>query len=82
MSILAHDLKQQQTEVQFAGKARGQFLMARGVRQGCIASGFLFAMVFDGFMIRSSLQTLLHQTSCKLLLVLLPMISLLLFRLF
>ena len=26
--------------------------MARGVRQGCTASGFLFAMAFDGFMIR------------------------------
>ena len=26
---------------------RGQFLMARGVRQGCPASGFLFAMAFD-----------------------------------
>ena len=50
--------------------------MARGVRQGCTASGLLFAMAFDGFMIRSSLQTLLHQTSCKLLLVPMPMISL------
>ena len=56
--------------------------MARGVRQGCTASGFLFAMAFDGFMIRSSLQTLLPQTSCELLLVLMPMISLLLLRLF
>ena len=35
------------TEVEFAGKARGQFLMARGVRQGCPANGFLFAMTFD-----------------------------------
>ena len=35
------------TEVEFAGKARGQFLMARGVRQGCPASGFLFATAFD-----------------------------------
>ena len=26
---------------------RGQFLMARGVRQGCPASGFLFAMAFN-----------------------------------
>ena len=26
---------------------RGQFLIARGVRQGCPASGFLFAMAFD-----------------------------------
>ena len=30
------------THVEFAGAERGQFLMARGVRQGCLASGFLF----------------------------------------
>ena len=30
------------THVEFAGAERGQFLMARGVRQGCPASGFLF----------------------------------------
>ena len=35
------------TRVEFAGMTRGQFLMARGVRQGCPASGFLFAMAFD-----------------------------------
>ena len=35
------------THVEFAGAERGQFLMARGVRQGCLASGFLFAMAFD-----------------------------------
>ena len=35
------------THVEFAGTARGQFLMARGVRQGCLVSGFLFAMAFD-----------------------------------
>ena len=35
------------THVEFAGAARGQFPMARGVRQGCPASGFLFAMAFD-----------------------------------
>ena len=35
------------THVEFAGMTRGQLLMARGVRQGCAASGFLFAMVFD-----------------------------------
>ena len=34
------------THVEFAGAERGQFLMARGVRQGCPASGFLFAMAF------------------------------------
>ena len=33
--------------VEFAGAGRGQFLIARGVRQGCPASGFLFAMAFD-----------------------------------
>ena len=35
------------THVEFAGAKQGQFLMARGVRQGCPASGFLFAMAFD-----------------------------------
>ena len=35
------------THVEFAGTDRGQSLMARGVRQGCPASGFLFAMAFD-----------------------------------
>ena len=35
------------THVEFAGTDRGQFLMARGVRQGCPASGFLFEMAFD-----------------------------------
>ena len=35
------------THVEFAGPERGQFFMARGARQGCPASGFLFAMVFD-----------------------------------
>ena len=34
------------THVEFAG-ARGHFLMVRGVRQECPASGFLFAMAFD-----------------------------------
>ena len=29
------------------GSRRGQFLMARGVRQGCPGSGFLFSMAFD-----------------------------------
>ena len=37
------------THLEFAGADRGQFLMARGVRQGCPASGFLFAMAFDPF---------------------------------
>ena len=35
------------THVEFAGTIRGQFRMARGVRQGCPASGFLFAMAFE-----------------------------------
>ena len=35
------------TRVEFAGTTRGQLLLARGVRQGCPASGFLFAMAFD-----------------------------------
>ena len=35
------------THVEFAGAERGQFLVARGVRQGCPASGFLLAMAFD-----------------------------------
>ena len=35
------------THVEFAGPVGGQFLMARGVRQGCPASGFLFAVAFD-----------------------------------
>ena len=45
------------TNVEFAGTTRGQFLMARGVRQGCPASGFLFAIafdpIFDGFKMQS-----------------------------
>ena len=35
------------THVEFAGTTRGQFPMTRGVKQGCPASGFLFAMAFD-----------------------------------
>ena len=35
------------TQVEIGGKYRGQFSMARGVRQGCPASGFLFAIAFD-----------------------------------
>ena len=35
------------THVEFAGTTGWQFLMAGGVRQGCPASGFLFAMDFD-----------------------------------
>ena len=35
------------THVEFAGMPRGQFLVARGVRQGCPASGFPFAMAFN-----------------------------------
>ena len=32
------------TLVEFAGKNGGQFFMARCVRQGCLAGGFLFVM--------------------------------------
>ena len=35
------------THVECAGAERGQFLVARGLQQGCPASGFLFAMAFD-----------------------------------
>ena len=35
------------TRVEFAGMTRGQFLLARGGRQGCPGSGILFAMAFD-----------------------------------
>ena len=35
------------THMEFAGAERGQFLMARGVRRGCPASGFLLALAFD-----------------------------------
>ena len=35
------------THVEFAGRTGGHFTMARGVRQGCLASGFLFALAFD-----------------------------------
>ena len=35
------------THVEFAGAERGQFMMALGVPQGCLASGFLFAMACD-----------------------------------
>ena len=35
------------THAEFARTTRGQFLMSRSVRQGCPASGFLFAVAFD-----------------------------------
>ena len=35
------------THVEFAGATWGHFFMARRVRQGCPASGFLFAIAFD-----------------------------------
>ena len=35
------------THVEFTGAAREEVLIARGVRQGFPASGFLFAMAFD-----------------------------------
>ena len=33
--------------MELAGAERGHFLLARGVRQGCLVSGFFFAMAFD-----------------------------------
>ena len=38
--------KDTMTSVAHAGAARGQFAMMRGVRQGCLASGYLFTMAF------------------------------------
>ena len=35
------------TTVEYGGKIRGHFPMARGVREGCPASGFLFTVAFD-----------------------------------
>ena len=45
--FLRNIYKDSTTHVEFAGTEPRQFLMARGVRQGCPASGFLFAMAFD-----------------------------------
>ena len=70
------------THVEFAGAERGQFLMARGVRQGCPASGFLFAMALtrssDGSKNLLSQGTSTMWSSYSLHNVLTPMISLLL----
>ena len=52
-------------EVEFARKTRGQFLMSRGVRQGCPASRFLFAMAFRPYLSMGS-TTLSSQESCRL----------------
>ena len=59
------------THVEFAGAERGQFLVARGLRQGCPASGFLFAMAFDAifrWLSKSHLSkgTLATWNSCSL----------------
>ena len=35
------------TAAEDAGKVRGHFAIARGVRQGCLASGCLVAVAFD-----------------------------------
>ena len=45
--FLRNTYRDSSTHVEFAGAERGQFLMPRGVRQDCPASGFLFAMAFD-----------------------------------
>ena len=54
------------TRVDFAGMTRGQFLMARGVRQGCPASGFLFAMAFDPIFrwLQDASLDFLHPAQC------------------
>ena len=46
LGVLRSIYKDNITLMEFAGE-RGQFLMARGVRQGCSASGFVFVMAFD-----------------------------------
>ena len=47
LSLPAKFFQDSTTHVEFAGAHRGHFLMARGVRKGCPASGFLFAMAVD-----------------------------------
>ena len=58
------------THVEFAGTTRGQFLVVRGVRQGCPASGFIFAVVFVHifrWLQETVIQgTLITRTSCSL----------------
>ena len=41
------EISDSNTNVDYAGAARGQFALMRGVRQGCSASGYLFTMAFD-----------------------------------
>ena len=53
------------THVEFAGATRGQFLMVRGVRQGCPASGFLCAMAFDPIF-RWFQETVIPRNPCNL----------------
>ena len=45
--FLRKNYRNSTTHVEFAGATRKQFRMARGVRQGCPASSFLFTMAFD-----------------------------------
>ena len=47
LPVLRSTYRDSITHVEFAGAERGQFLVARRVRQGCLASSFLFAMAFD-----------------------------------
>ena len=58
------------THVEFAGAERGQFLMARGVRQGCPASGFLLRWPLtrssDGCKNQLSQGTSIIWSSCSL----------------
>ena len=53
------------THVEFAGATRGHFLMARGIRQGCPASGFLFAMAFHPIF-RWLEETVIPRNPCNL----------------
>ena len=72
------------THVDFAGMTLGQLIMTRGVRQGCPASAFLFAMAFDpsfvGSKTRSFQGTLLDWTSSSRFRVLMLTILQWLFR--
>ena len=45
--FLRNNYRESIIHVEFAGVERGHFLQARGVRKGCSASGFIFAMTFD-----------------------------------
>ena len=77
-SFLRSKYNDSTTYVEFAGATRGQFLMARGVRQGCPTSGFLFPMQWhstsssDGSKKQLSQRILITWTYCDLRNVLVP----------